>query len=177
VERRPVPNDDPPPVRGRGAASPSVLHVEVDSDVPRSPLALGTMRRLALHVLRAERIPQAHLSIQLVGEQRIAQLNAELVGHEGPTDIVTLQHARSAAGAPVVGEVYLAPAIAGENARALGIAPRDEIARLVVHGVLHALGWEHPDGPARTRSAMWKRQEALLRGARRAGILGSLARA
>jgi probable rRNA maturation factor len=172
-----VPDDDPPPVPRGGSARPAVLHVEVDSEVARSPLALGAMRRLALHVLRAERIPQAHLSIQLVGVRRIAQLNEALVGHEGPTDIVTLEHARSAAGAPVVGEVYLAPDVAGANAKALGIPAREEVARLVVHGVLHALGWEHPEGPARTRSAMWKRQERLLRGARRAGILGSPARA
>jgi probable rRNA maturation factor len=154
-----------------------VLHVEVESEVGRSPLALATMRRLALHVLRAERIPQAHLSIQLVRPQRIATLNAELVGHAGPTDIVTLEHARSVAGAPVVGEVYLAPEVAGANAKALGIAPREEVARLVVHGVLHALGWDHPEGGTRTRSPMWRRQEALLRAARRAGILRLPARA
>jgi probable rRNA maturation factor len=28
-----------------------------------------------------------------------------------------------------------------------------------VHGTLHALGWDHPEGPGRTRSAMWRRQE------------------
>lgn len=172
-----MPDDDPPPAPRGGRGRPAVLHVEVDSEVARSPLALGIMRRLALHVLRAERIPQAHLAIQLVGVQRIAQLNEELVGHAGPTDIVTLEHARSAAGAPVVGEVYVAPEVAGANAKALGIAPRDEVARLVVHGVLHALGWEHPEGAARTHSAMWKRQETLLRGARRAGILTSPGRA
>jgi probable rRNA maturation factor len=31
--------------------------------------------------------------------------------------------------------------------------------RLVVHGTLHALGREHPEGQERTRSAMWRRQE------------------
>jgi probable rRNA maturation factor len=147
------------------------LHVEVASEVPRSPLALGTIRRLAEHVLRAERIPQAHLSIALVGARRIARLNHEHVGHDGPTDIVTLEHARSAAGAPVVGEVYIAPAVARMHAHDLGIAARDEVARLVVHGVLHALGWEHPEDGSRTRSAMWRRQEVLLRAARRVGIL------
>jgi probable rRNA maturation factor len=36
---------------------------------------------------------------------------------------------------------------------------RQELIRLVVHGTLHALGREHPEGPHRTRSAMWRRQE------------------
>jgi probable rRNA maturation factor len=39
---------------------------------------------------------------------------------------------------------------------------REEIARLVVHGVLHALGHEHPEDEARTTSPMWRRQERLL---------------
>jgi ssRNA-specific RNase YbeY (16S rRNA maturation enzyme) len=34
--------------------------------------------------------------------------------------------------------------------------------RLVVHGTLHVLGWDHPDGPERERAPMWRRQERLL---------------
>jgi probable rRNA maturation factor len=36
---------------------------------------------------------------------------------------------------------------------------RQELIRLVVHGTLHALGREHPEGDGRTSSAMWRRQE------------------
>jgi ssRNA-specific RNase YbeY (16S rRNA maturation enzyme) len=38
-----------------------------------------------------------------------------------------------------------------------------ELQRLVVHGVLHVLGYDHPEGSGRTRCAMWRRQEAYLR--------------
>ena len=164
----PVRNDDPP--QRRRALRPS-HGVDVTSDVARSPLALGAVRRLALHVLRAERIPQAQLSIAFVSPARIARLHRRWVGVAGPTDIVTLEHARAVAGAPVVGEVYIAPEVARANARALGIAPRDEVARLVVHGVLHALGWDHPTDQRRVASPMWRRQEALLRRAQRTGVL------
>jgi len=58
-----------------------------------------------------------------------------------------------------VGDVYICPAVAREHARALRIPPREELIRLVVHGTLHALGYEHPEGEGRTRSAMWRRQE------------------
>ena len=40
---------------------------------------------------------------------------------------------------------------------------REELVRLVVHGTLHVLGYDHPDGPGRTRSAMWRRQERYVR--------------
>jgi probable rRNA maturation factor len=49
--------------------------------------------------------------------------------------------------------------VAREDARTLGIPWREELVRLVVHGTLHALGQRHPEGPGRTRSAMWRRQE------------------
>lgn len=167
-------SDDPPQrvphaaARRRGA---SVHHVAIVCTLRRTPLALAQARRLAQHVLCAERVARAHLAITFVGTTRIASLHRRFLGKAGVTDIVTLQHARVHPGAPLVGEIYIAPDVARRNAQPLGIATRDEMARLVVHGVLHALGWAHPDGTGRTGSLMWKRQEALLRSARRAGVL------
>ena len=58
--------------------------------------------------------------------------------------------------------MYISPEVARENAARHGCGLREEIARLVVHGVLHALGREHPEGDDRTASPMWARQEQLL---------------
>ena len=44
-----------------------------------------------------------------------------------------------------------------------GIPFRRELLRLVVHGILHVLGYDHPAGEARIRSPMWRRQERYLR--------------
>ena len=70
-------------------------------------------------------------------------------------------------GAPVVGDVYIAPSVARVNARLSGVTVREELARLVVHGTLHVLGHDHP-AVGRERSAMWRRQEHLLARAREA---------
>jgi probable rRNA maturation factor len=62
----------------------------------------------------------------------------------------------------VIGDIYIAPAVARANALEHGVPVREELARLVVHGVLHVLGYEHPEADARTKSPMWKRQERVL---------------
>ena len=49
------------------------------------------------------------------------------------------------------------------NAKAFGVSQREELLRLAVHGSLHVLGYEHPDGESRTSSPMWKLQERLLK--------------
>jgi probable rRNA maturation factor len=145
--------------------------VSVSRGAVRVPLALGRVRALAELVLRRERAGAAAISIQFVTPRVIARLHAVHLGVRGPTDIVTLEHARDVPGAPVVGEVHIAPAVAAENAARYGVSARTEVARLVVHGVLHALGWEHPEGDARIASPMWRRQEALLRAAHRSGVI------
>ncbi|MGQ0647522.1 MAG: rRNA maturation RNase YbeY [Gemmatimonadaceae bacterium] len=168
-------SDDPPQRRPRTTRAttraPSANGVVIESELARLPLGRVATRRLALLVLRAEGAGRAHMAITFVTPARIARLHRRFLGKRGDTDIVTLEHARSAPGAPLVGEIYIAPAVARANAQAFGVPWRDEMARLVVHGVLHALGWDHPEDDRRSASPMWRRQEALLRAARRAGVM------
>lgn len=159
-----------PPLPRRAASAPTRTSVMVARGKVRVPLALSRVRALAEHVLRRERV-EAAISIQFVTPRVIARLHQAQLGVRGPTDIVTLEHDRDAPGAPRVGEIHIAPAIAAGNAARYGVTARDEVARLVVHGVLHAIGWEHPEGETRTSSAMWRRQETLLRQARHAGVI------
>jgi probable rRNA maturation factor len=59
----------------------------------------------------------------------------------------------------LIGDVYISAWVARREAQSRGISAREELIRLLVHGTLHVLGRDHPEGPARTRSAMWRRQE------------------
>jgi len=62
----------------------------------------------------------------------------------------------------VVGDIYIAPAVASRNAKSRRRPVREELVRLLVHGTLHVLGYEHPEDDAREGSAMWRRQELLV---------------
>jgi probable rRNA maturation factor len=112
--------------------------------------------------LRAEKVSHALISITLVTAKQIAAINAKHLRRRGPTDVISFGFSREKSG-PVVADIYIAPAVARENAKRLGVGIREELVRLVVHGTLHALGHDHPEGEARLKSPMWRRQEALVK--------------
>jgi probable rRNA maturation factor len=140
----------------------SALAVAVTRDGVRSAVSAARLADAARVTLRAERVRHAMVAITLVTPRAIAALGARHLGHRGPTDVISFGFARERGG-PVVADIYIAPAVARENARRVGVGVHEELVRLVVHGVLHALGHDHPAGDARMRSPMWRRQEALVR--------------
>lgn len=85
------------------------------------------------------------------------RLNHDWLGHQRPTDVISF--VLPGPDGTVVGDVYICPAEARAEARRLGVRLREEYTRLVVHGLLHLLGYDHPEGQARTTSPMWRRQE------------------
>ena len=137
------------------------LDVDVAVDGTRAPIGRARVADLARAVLRAEKVRDAALSIAFVAPAAIASINRRHLGHAGPTDVISFPIA-AAAGRPLGGDIYICPEVARENARHHGAGVREEVARLVVHGVLHVLGHDHPEGERRTTSPMWRRQEMLL---------------
>lgn len=139
------------------------LDVEVSSDGARAALARARVARLVRRVLHAERVTHARVSVAFVSPRAIAALNRRHLGHRGPTDVISFPLPPGAPGEPLGGDIYIAPAVASANAHRHRVPVREETARLVIHGTLHVLGYEHPEGPEREGAPMWRRQERLLR--------------
>lgn len=136
------------------------LHVAVQMEGVRASVSAARLAAAGRVVLEAEGVRAGLLSLTLLTPARIAAMNRRHLGHRGATDVISFGF-RDPEGA-VIGDVYLCPAVARENAQQFGVGVREELLRLVVHGTLHVLGYSHPDGETRTGSAMWKRQERLL---------------
>ena len=135
--------------------------VSVQAEGVRLPVSRARCAAAAAAVLRAERAARTLLSVTFVGRRRIAAMNRRHLGHAGATDVISFGF-RDPAGA-ILGDVYICPEVAAANARRFGRPVREELLRLVIHGTLHVLGHDHPEGEARVMSPMWRRQEALLR--------------
>ena len=101
------------------------------------------------------------LSISFVDDAQIAELNARWLDRAGPTDVIAFSLGDPGS---VLGDVYISVETARVNAAEREIAPGEELLRLVLHGTLHVLGHDHPEGAGRESSDMYLLQEELLRG-------------
>jgi probable rRNA maturation factor len=139
--------------------------VRVDVSVERGlrlPLARRRACELAKRALTAEGAREAVVSLSFCSDASMASINRRYLGHRGATDVIAFSLPSPSTVAPLAGDVYIGAERARVNASALGVPWRQELARLVVHGVLHVMGHDHPAGVSRERSAMWRRQERLL---------------
>ncbi len=143
--------------------------VDVAVDAVRLGVPRTLVVRAATAALRSQRAGRAVLSITFVNDRRMAALNRRHLDRRGTTDVIAFGFAPVGPAAPVVGDIYIAPEVARRSARVRGLAPREEIVRLVVHGTLHVLGFDHPEDESRMTSPMWQLQERLVTRVLRAG--------
>jgi len=134
------------------------VDVEIVASLDPAPNP-AQLERAVRHVLNAERVAGAEISVALLGDEEIARLNEQYLGHEGPTDVISFP--LHAAGEAPLGDVYIGAEQAARQAAELGVPIEEELLRLVIHGTLHVLGYDHPDD-GRADSPMYRRQEALL---------------
>lgn len=162
------------PRRVGGDGEPEVFCADEQTDVV---IDLDRWQALATAVLRAEGVRGlAELSVLFISEAEMAELNSDYMGKPGPTDVLAFPI--DAAEAEVVlhnqppnrgpdrsppdpgdmplllGDVVVCPAVAARQAPGHAGTLDDELALLVVHGVLHVLGHDHqePDETERMRA-------------------------
>ena len=109
--------------------------------------------RIAQQVLAWERAPAgSHVDVTLLTAAEMRRANRRATGRRGLTDVIAYPLPQP--DGRLIGDVYVCPEVAARNG-----GPPEELVRLVVHGTLHVLGYDHPEGVGRTRSAMWRLQE------------------
>ena len=98
------------------------------------------LKKIAEEVLKREssvrRKKACDLSIALVGPKRIHELNKQYRRKDKPTDVLSFSYGSS-------GEVIICPAVVKTNAQKYQNIFKKELARVLVHGILHILGYNH----------------------------------
>jgi probable rRNA maturation factor len=119
------------------------------------PVDLDALVVLARETLAGEGIFTAELSVSLVDEREIEDLHLRFMDEPGPTDVLSFPLGEvDEDGVQLLGDVVIAPAVAARNNAE---DPQGELRLLLVHGILHLVGYDHEEELERSR--MWERQE------------------
>ena len=130
---------------------PSTMSVLV-SNRQESPVDEATLAALAERTLAAEGRQGVELSLSFVGEEEMADLHVRYLDEPGPTDVLSFPMDEDG----LLGDVVVCPAEAARNNPDVPA----ELRLLVVHGVLHLLGYDHEADE--DRRAMWAKQDAYV---------------
>jgi len=138
-------HDEPPPIM------PAVLISNRQAAAVDEP----ALTRLAQVTLQGEGLADVELSVSFVDEAEIEDLHVRYMDEPGPTDVLSFPlDDVDEGGTRLLGDVVIAPAVAARNNPA---DPDAELRLLLVHGILHLLGYDHEADAE--KAAMWARQE------------------
>lgn len=121
------------------------VEVEARAWTDALPDAQALARRAALAALEGAGPPD-EVAVLLADDAAVRSLNAGFRNRDAPTNVLSFPAAPSAA--PHLGDVALAYGVCAAEARAQGKALGDHLQHLVVHGVLHLLGFDHESDEA-----------------------------
>ncbi|MEZ4414847.1 MAG: rRNA maturation RNase YbeY [Gemmatimonadota bacterium] len=120
----------------------------------------GVLERSVRAVLDRHEVKEGEVSLTLQDDHGIQALNARYLGHDRPTDVISF--ALHEAGEPPLGDIYIGYEQAVRQSTELEVPLSQELVRLAVHGTLHLLGFDHPEGEDRFASEFFSLQESLV---------------
>lgn len=139
---------------------PPELHLNRLGEWPAVRDSESLLRRAALAALESRGKKSGEVSYTFVSAEEIRGLNRDYLQRDHPTDVIAFDLGD---GGDLLGDVYISPEVAAANAADHGETAQREMVRLVVHGSLHVIGLDHPEGPERESAPMFVLQEELLR--------------
>lgn len=105
---------------------------------PRRSVDARSIKSLTRRVLGGEKRKARELNIVFVSDRDIRKLNRRYLSHDANTDVISF---RLDEAERIEGEVYVSLDQAARQAKVYGVRVKDEIRRLVIHGILHLVGY------------------------------------
>ena len=126
----------------------------------KGSLPTGT-EKTAEYVLLCENKKNQRINIIFTGNREITGINTGYRMKNYPTDVIAFRFTKGEYGYEG-GDIYISTEKAKENAREYGAGYKEELTRLIIHGVLHTLGYDHEKGGKEER-VMMKKQNSYLK--------------
>ena len=140
------------------------MEVQIANRQSKHRISKKKIQQTASVILNALGYPDAELSILIVDDQQIAQLNHQYLNRQGPTNVIAFsmrQGPFSDIAPNLLGDVVISIDTAQREAQSAGISMQDRFDQLLIHGTLHLLGYDHEHSAAEARKMEEKTKELL----------------
>jgi probable rRNA maturation factor len=142
------------------------MEIWIRNDCDTAEIDGQRLRRRAQRVLSASGCDDAELSVWLCDDQEIRELHRQYLGQDTPTNVISFSQREGEFGElepEMLGDVVISFETARREAVAAGQSLDDYLAYLLIHGVLHLLGYDHEGENANRAPQMEARQNELHR--------------
>lgn len=140
------------------------MDIQIDNRQNQFPLDETNLRKAAQAILNDLEYPEAELSIVLVDDTEIHDLNRQYLNHDRPTNVISfpMQEGEFTEINPnLLGDVVISVDTADREAREAALPMETRLMELLVHGILHLVGYDH-ESPKADAEAMERKTEELM---------------
>jgi len=118
------------------------IKIELTDSHPRDLISLKCYRDMIHQIIEEEKIPVATLHVIAVDDEYLRSLHRQFIKEDIYTDVMTFQLEEDD---EKEAEIYISVDRACQNAKEYGVELSEEIARLIIHGLLHLKGYDDKD--------------------------------
>ncbi len=138
------------------------MSVSIQCRVKSVSVRQGTLRRVTRRLLRLLDEAEAEVCIGLVGDTRMRRLNRTYRNQDRTTDVLAFAYREAQTGvSPLLGDVVISVPAARRQAKARSHSLDEEVLRLLIHGVLHLVGYDHERSKWQARRMRRKETECF----------------
>ncbi len=125
----------------------------ISKDIYDRKITKKFVKQTAQKILKELKLDNVELSITLTDNENIRQINRQWRKKDKPTDVLSFPIDEKPPGYKyrILGDVIISLPFAKKQAEEIGISYQEEVIRLLTHGILHLLGYDHEVCPAEAK--------------------------
>jgi probable rRNA maturation factor len=145
-------------------AKKKLMKIQIENNQKRVPINNRRIRTTTINLLKYLNCTDKEISITFVDDLKIALLNKQYLGKEKPTNVLSfsLQEGEYAEINPnILGDIVISAETAQRDAAKGGLTLEEELIFLIIHGLLHLLGFNHEKTTKEETKIMRKKEKEL----------------
>ena len=137
------------------------LKIEINTDEQSHAIDVARLKKAIRAVLSDAGIESAEISVGIVNDQRMHELNRQFLNHDYPTDVLSFVLEYDEERNALDGEIIASSDYAAREAERYGWTANDELLLYVIHGCLHLVG--HDDTTDEAKEEMTAAEKRYLK--------------